>query len=190
MPMRDIISGKKKLVFATGNHGKFTEAKKFFGNIFDMEMYSSGYPEVQTDELEDVVISGMDYLKSYINGAFMLDDTGLFIEHLNGFPGVYSAYVQKTLGNNGILRLLEGVKERRAYFKTVIGYFDGEKEHLFRGICPGNIAIKETGERGFGYDPIFVPFNTDKTLADMDTDEKNIISHRGRALVYMKEAIR
>ncbi|MEM0332314.1 MAG: non-canonical purine NTP pyrophosphatase, partial [Archaeoglobaceae archaeon] len=104
---------------------------------------------------------------------------GLFIEALKGFPGVYSSYVFKTIGNEGILKLMDGITNRRAYFKAVLAYWDGKEIHIFEGKVEGEIATEIRGSGGFGFDPIFL-YNK-KTFAEMG-DEKNEVSHRRRVL--------
>ncbi len=162
----------------THNIKKYEEIKKI---IPSLEMVELEYPEIQADTLEEVVEFSLNYLGEKIGGNIIIDDSGLFIEALNGFPGVYSAYVFKTIGNKGILRLMEGIKNRRAYFKTVIGVRVDGYNYKLVGICHGEIAMSERGTNGFGYDPIFVPEGYDRTFAEMSTDEKNRISHRGKA---------
>ncbi|MCD6474324.1 MAG: XTP/dITP diphosphatase [Thermoplasmata archaeon] len=170
------------IYFITGNRHKYVEAKKI---IDDIEMKHIPYPEIQADSLEEVAKFGIDYLKNKIEAKFFLEDSGLFIDALKGFPGVYSAYVFKTIGNDGILKLMEGKKERKAYFKAVIAYYDGSV-HIFQGICYGEIAMEKRGE-GFGYDPIFVPEGSKKTFGEMSKEEKNKYSHRGKALMAFKK---
>ena len=163
----------------THNHGKFREIEKL---VNQAEMLEMEYPEIQTNSLENVVDFALNYLASEIEGDFVIDDSGLFIPALNDFPGVYSAYVFETLGNEGILRLMEGKDERMAYFKTVIGLRYRGYNFKFIGICHGEIVREPRGSNGFGYDPIFKPEGYDKTFAEMNVEEKNAISHRGRAL--------
>ena len=112
----------------------------------------------------------------------LVEDSGLFIEALGGFPGVYSAYVLRTLGPSRLLRLL-GVRERRAHFVTVFGYAPSRgRVQLFRGEVHGRLADRPRGRHGFGFDPIFVPDGLDRTFAEMELAEKDRRSHRGRAL--------
>lgn len=139
------------------------------------------YEEVQADTTEEVSRKSCEHLIEKVEGDFFLEDTGLFIRSLKGFPGVYSSYVQSTIGNPGILRLLEG-RGREAFFKTVLtAYFDGSILQ-FTGILEGSIAFEERGGEGFGYDPIFVPAGNVRTLAEMDLEDKNSISHRFAAV--------
>lgn len=115
------------------------------------------------------------------------DDTGLEVEALDGAPGVHSARYASdghdfAANNRLLLRNLEGVANRRARFRTVISLLVGDEEHLFEGVVEGRIVERESGAEGFGYDPLFVPDGCDRTFAEMSPDEKNAVSHRGRAV--------
>jgi XTP/dITP diphosphohydrolase len=114
---------------------------------------------------------------------FIIEDSGLFIDPLGGFPGVYSSYILKTLGNPGILRLLGDRKDRDAVFRSCFGHFSTHRgPALIKGECKGRIAFEQRGKEGFGFDPIFIPDGEERTFAEMSVEEKNSISHRGRAL--------
>lgn len=139
------------------------------------------YEEIQADRTEDVSRNSCEKLSSSVEGDFFLEDTGIFIDALKGFPGVYSSYVQKTIGNEGIIRLVENV-ERGANFKTVVTARVGGVITQYTGVLKGEIISEERGDEGFGYDPIFIPEGEVKTLAEMTVDEKNMISHRFRAV--------
>ena len=116
----------------------------------------------------------------------MLEDAGLFVQALGGFPGVYSAYVQKTVGNAGILRLMEGEVDRAAYFKSVVAYIEpGMETRLFSGEVHGQIGFEPRGNLGFGYDPIF--YVNGISLAEMDLEKKNQISHRAKSMRALYE---
>jgi XTP/dITP diphosphohydrolase len=172
-----------KVLFATGNMGKLKEVKsKFEAHGIEVVHLDDRYPELQVDTLEEVVEWGLDWLWKRHKKPLMIDDSGLFIDSLKGYPGVYSAYVFKTLGCEGILNLLEGKKDRSAEFRCCAGYIDSKGEKtLVAGKVKGKIITEKKGTGGFGYDPIFVPDGHEKTFAQMSTDEKNSISHRGRA---------
>ena len=166
------------IYFVTGNKGKFEEAKAILG---DVEQKNLGYTEIQADTLEEVTVFGLNEVLGKLEGPVMIEDAGLFIEGLGGFPGVYSAYVFDTIGNEGILRLMDGAKTRRAVFRSVIGYADpGTEPRLFKGELWGEIGQESRGEGGFGYDPIFEVEG--KTIAEMGLEEKNQISHRGASI--------
>jgi len=176
----------KEIYFITGNKGKVAEAKKKFSEIgVDVVQKNLGYPEIQTADLEDVALFGAEHVLKNFDKPFILEDAGLFIDALNGFPGVYSAYVFHTLGCKGILQLMEKVdsKNRGATFKSVYAYAEPDKKpKFFVGECVGKISLEERGDNGFGYDPIFIPKNSAKTFAEMSTIEKNVLSHRGKSL--------
>lgn len=164
--------------FVTSNKGKYAEAKEIFGDLVQRDI---GYTEIQADTLEEVALNGMNEVVLRLDGAVMLEDAGLFVQALRGFPGVYSAYVQKTIGNAGILRLMEGEENRAAYFKSVVAYAEpGMKTKLFSGEVHGQIGFEPRGNQGFGYDPIF--YVDDMSLAEMDLGEKNKISHRAKSM--------
>ncbi|ASJ13461.1 XTP/dITP diphosphatase [Thermococcus thioreducens] len=171
-----------RLAFITSNPGKVEEAKKYFEPL-GVEVYQlrMEYPEIQADSLEEVALFGLEWLARKIDGPFFLDDSGLFIDALGGFPGVYSAYVYRTLGIGGILKLMDGLEDRNAHFRSVIAYWDGEA-HIFTGRVDGEITTSPRGSGGFGFDPIFRPRGFNITFAEMTTEQKNVISHRGRAL--------
>lgn len=140
------------------------------------------YPEMQADSLEMVIIQGLGWLMEHYDRSLIADDSGLFIDSLGGFPGVYSAYAYKTIGNDGILRLMVGVEDRRARFECVLGFIQpGSEPILFKGISEGTISKEKKGAEGFGFDPIFIPVGYDLTFAELPMGEKNKISHRGRA---------
>lgn len=169
--------------FVTSNKGKFAEAQGIFG---DLEQKDIGYTEIQADTLEEVAIFGMKEVATRLEGRVMLEDAGLFIEALHGFPGVYSAYVQKTIGNDGILRLMEGIVNRKAFFKSVVVYAEpGLEPQMFTGIVRGQIGYEARGSSGFGYDPIF--YTGEKSLGEMELTEKNRISHRAGSMRALKE---
>ncbi|AEC51805.1 hypothetical protein PNA2_0889 [Pyrococcus sp. NA2] len=172
-----------KIFFITSNRGKVEEFSKFLEPLgIEIVQLNYGYPEIQSQSLEEVVRFGIEWLKDKVPEPFIIEDSGLFIEHLNGFPGVYSAYVYKTIGLDGILKLMEGVENRRAYFKSVIGFYYKNRSHLFVGVTHGVISTEKRGTFGFGYDPIFIPEGSKKTFAEMTIVEKNKLSHRGKAL--------
>ncbi len=174
----------KKIFFVTRNKGKQAEAKEKLSTIgFDVVQHNIGYPEIQADTLDEVALFGVEDIQKRFDQPFFLEDAGLFVDYLKGFPGVYSAYVFRTIGCKGILKLLDGEKNRKAFFKSVIAYKEpGKKPVFFVGECHGDIFTKELGSHGFGFDPIFIPSGETRTFAQMEIKEKNILSHRGRSL--------
>ncbi|MHA1684005.1 MAG: RdgB/HAM1 family non-canonical purine NTP pyrophosphatase [Promethearchaeota archaeon] len=184
--------------FATGNPHKFAEAKLFLENSVDgvvLKQLEGDLPELQADSLEEVarfkILSALDQ----VGGNIFIEDAGLFIPSLGGFPGVYSAYVKKMIDCNGILKLLAGVDEpgaRKAYFEACdcLFYEETGRIMIFTGRVDGTISTSERGKNGFGFDPIFipdVPGGNTRTFAEMRPGEKVKLSHRTRALEKLKE---
>jgi len=184
----------KKIDFVTSNKGKVWEARKLFEQVgISVIQNDIGYPEIQSKSLKEVASFGVEYISKKFSNAFFLEDAGLFIDSLNGFPGVYSAYVFYSIGLNGILKLLEGVSsdKRSARFQSVIAYKEpGEKTQFFIGECQGMLNDEAVGSNGFGYDPLFIPKGESKTFAQMQTEEKNRFSHRGKSLGKLKESLK
>lgn len=171
------------IYFVTSNRGKFDEASGIIDGLVQRDI---GYTEIQADTLEEVAAFGMREVLQRLQGPVMLEDAGLFIEALSGFPGVYSAYVQRTIGNQGILRLMEGIEERRAFFRSVVAYAEpGMEPRFFEGVVYGAIGHEARGTNGFGYDPIF--YIDGRSLGEMEIEEKNRISHRARSMQALRE---
>jgi XTP/dITP diphosphohydrolase len=183
----------EKIIFATGNPHKVMEAVDILSPLgICLEQNNCGYPELQNDNLEAIAAFGAEWVSKKLNHEVMVDDSGLFIDALGGFPGPYSAYVFDTIGNMRILRLMEDETNRSATFKCVIGYCrPGGKAMVFSGEVAGKIAKDKRGDEDFGYDPIFEVNAT--TFGEMRAKEKNRLSHRYRALIkfarWLKEEI-
>lgn len=157
---------------------------------YELEHIRTSYPEIQAETLEDTIRPGLEWLMQRHKVPLIIDDSGLFVDALKGFPGVYSSYVFKTVGCDGILRLMDGVKDRSARFECCIGFVvPGGEPHITKGIAKGSISETKAGSGGFGYDPIFVPEGHSRTYAELDIAEKNRISHRGRAIANFLEEL-
>ncbi|MDY6986067.1 MAG: XTP/dITP diphosphatase [Candidatus Thermoplasmatota archaeon] len=173
-----------ELFFITTNRNKVEEARNILDS-FEITQVDKEYPEIQSNS-EGVVLFAMKYLKE--REPFIIEDTSFCIKNLNGFPGAFASYVQKTIGNRGLLKLMDGVEERRALFETCIGLsYKGKR--VFKGKCYGSIAFEPRGNNGFGFDPIFIPDGHNKTFAEMSLKEKNQISHRSKAFRSLKERL-
>lgn len=165
--------------FVTTNEGKYQEVKRIAEEYgVDVSWLNYRYDEFQGENLEEVALKSAKHLAKKVEPMFVIEDSGLFVEALKGFPGVYSSYVFKTIGNEGILKLMEGVENRRAKFVAVVVFYDGSEFHVFRGEVEGRIAEEIRGTHGFGFDPIFE--YQGRTFAEMG-EEKNKVSHRRRA---------
>lgn len=171
------------ITFVTSNRHKFREVEIIFNKQSRQVQWKElEYEEIQADTTEEVSLDSCTKIRDEIQGDFFIEDTGLFIDHLKGFPGVYSSYVQKTIGNDGILKLLYE-SPRTGYIKTVITAFIGGEMLQFSGVLNGAISHSPRGKKGFGYDPIFVPEGYEKTLSEMSPEEKSTMSHRYKAVM-------
>ncbi|MDD5502979.1 MAG: RdgB/HAM1 family non-canonical purine NTP pyrophosphatase [Candidatus Thermoplasmatota archaeon] len=173
--------------FVTSNKNKVLEAQARLGAGFCVRQWDVDCPEIQADTLEEVALASAQHVieKHAPKEAFILEDAGLFVDALKGFPGPYSHFVHDTLDCKGILKLLESAngKGRNARFEAVLVYtVPGKKPALFKGICRGKIAESQAGKNGFGFDPIFVPDGESRRFAEMKPEEKGKYSHRGLAL--------
>jgi XTP/dITP diphosphohydrolase len=167
--------------FVTSNPGKFREVSAILAPYgIPVTWTRRILPEPQTDSLAAVVDAKLAALPNDSH-CYFVEDSGLFIDGLGGFPGVYSAFVYGTLGPEGILRALRGAR-RTATFRTVAGVRWGRRTWTAPGSVRGRIAGAVRGSGGFGYDPIFVPSGERRTFAELAPAEKDRRSHRGRAI--------
>jgi len=177
---------KEKLIyFATGNLHKFEETRlilREFGVATAILNVKS--LEVQSDDLEEIARTSVLHVVAAQRLPVIVEDAGLFIGVLNGFPGPYSSYIYRTIGLKGILKLLEKEDNRNADFRSVIAFCrPGETPKSFAGTVRGSISTVERGTHGFGFDPIFIPLGGDgRTFAEMAVIEKNLYSHRAQAV--------
>lgn len=169
----------------TSNSQKFDEAK-IVSDKHGIEMIRRDVPyiEIQADDLVDVAKTGAQQACTLISEPCFVEDAGLFIGALGGFPGPYSSYVFEKLGNDGILKLMNGIEDRRAEFLSAVAYCEpGSKPIVFEGRILGSLTEDLRGSRGFGFDPIFAPDGGEgRTFAEMTTEMKNVFSHRAKSI--------
>jgi len=178
---------KRTIQFVTKNKGKFDEAARIALDYgIRLAQVRLDKCEIQADDLRKIAtVSAEQALLEVGASAILTEDAGLFIESLDGFPGPYSSYVYRTLGVGGILKLLEKIRKREAYFACVVAYCCRDYTKCFDGVVNGKISLKARGGQGFGFDPIFIPSQGDRrTFAEMGIDQKNRFSHR--ALAFSK----
>lgn len=182
------------LVFATNNQHKFIEIRKILNADISLLSLNDIHCVDELPETQHTLEGNAQQKASYVYDNFgyncFADDTGLEIEALNGRPGVYSArYAGQSKdpaeNMNKVIRELRNISNRRARFRTVIALIINEKNHLFEGIVNGQILSEKRGTQGFGYDPIFLPDGYEVSFAQMNLDEKNKISHRGKAVAEL-----
>ena len=180
-----------KLVFATNNLHKLKEVQEMLSNSIEvLSLKDIGcFEDIEETEstLEGNAKLKADYITKKYGFDCFADDTGLEVVALDGKPGVYSARYAAAHGNaeknmEKLLFELQNKSSRKAKFRTIIALNITNKQYLFEGICDGEILNEKTGVKGFGYDPIFKPSSASCSFAEMNSEEKNIISHRGIAI--------
>ena len=174
--------------FATGNINKFNEARSILSRYdIAVGMLRVKAMEIQSSSIVKIAESSVIDAFKRCHLPVIVEDAGLFIEAMDGFPGPYAAYAYRTIHNEGILKLMENVENRRATFQSAIAYCDSSAclPVCFEGEAKGEITLKmrsEQGKSGFGFDPIFQPSGSKKTFAEMTIEEKNGFSHRAKAI--------
>ncbi len=174
--------------FATGNNHKFHEVRHILTKLdIAVGMLRMKETELQSDSLTEIAQTCATEVFKRCNLPVIIEDAGLFIEELKGFPGPYAAYAYETIGNEGLLKLMENVENRKARFCSVIAYCDNEAEApiIFDDKAEGEITIRErigNNKSDFGFDPVFQPDGSVKTFAEMTLEEKNCFSHRAKAV--------
>jgi len=180
-----------KLVFATNNKNKIKEIKNLLSNSIELLSLEDINCKEEIPETSDSIAGNALQKAKYVFDNYghncFADDTGLEIESLNGEPGIYSARyagLQRDANDNmnKVLAKLKDENNKNAHFKTVIALIINGKETLYEGIAKGKITNKKSGTEGFGYDPIFKPIGFDITFSEMSLEEKNKVSHRGKAV--------
>jgi len=183
----------KTLVFATNNKHKLEEVQSLTGTRFKLKTLEEvgcfdDIPETG-NTFQENASQKSHYLSAHFNVDCFADDSGLEVDALNGEPGVYSARYSGTRDSEKNLQLvlekMKGKENRKGRFRCVISLIIAGKEHFFEGTVEGTITGEKSGTDGFGYDPIFKPDGYSKTFAEMDPDEKNAISHRGKAVAAL-----
>lgn len=179
----------KVVFFATGNIHKFQEARTILGGMgIAVGMLKLKGDEVQSESLQEIAEKSVQNAYRNCRLPIFVEDAGLFVEALKGFPGPYAAYVYQTINNQGILKLMADTPNRAATFQSVISYCDSENSQdpvSFYGESKGEITTEqrtEQGKSGFGFDPIFQPTGSNCTFAEMTVEEKNGYSHRAAAI--------
>lgn len=170
----------RRVTFASTNQNKFSEVHSILAPYgIEAEFGQAELAEIQSDSLEEIAKEKAKSAYAKFGQPVIVEDDGLYISALKGFPGQYSSHAFKTIGNAGVLKLLTGAGDRSASFRSVIAFFDGKVMQVFEGMVDGDIA-SAIAEGGWGYDPIFVPKGAGMTFAELAN--KNDYSHRKKAL--------
>lgn len=184
----------QSLIFATNNQHKVDEVKSVLNGIFEVVTLKDAGINIEIpepfDTLEENALQKSGTIHRLTNKNCFSEDTGLEVFALNGAPGVKSARYageQASFSDNvqKLLTDMEGIQHREARFRTVISLILNNKEYQFEGICNGKITTETSGEKGFGYDPVFIPDGDNRCFADMTMEEKNQYSHRQKAITQL-----
>jgi len=176
-----------ELYLITHNKNKIKEFKLLLEPEFKIDVLEFDYPELRSDDSEEIVKLAAKQLADKLNKTVIVEDSGFFIKALNGFPGTCTAYIYQRIGNKGFLKLMKGVKKRAVYYKSAIGFCQAGKEAIsFFGVEEGTLALKEKGKKGWGQDPIFIPKGKKKTYGQLRT-ANDVNLFRKRAIIKLKE---
>jgi len=170
-----------EVFFVSSNEHKFEEVQRILSNLgVNIKLFKTTLEEIQSNSLNEIAKRKVIDAFTKIQKPVIIEDDGLFINSLNGFPGPYSSYAYDTIGNKGIIQLLQNSEHRDAKFVAIIAYCNGIDEiKLFESSIPGKIS-KEIEKGGWGYDPIFIPDGESKTYANVSDKDK--FSHRSASL--------
>ena len=164
----------KKVTYITGNQTKIDSARFALEPLgFTVDHIKMDTPEIQADDVVDVSKYSAKWAAEKLNIPVLKNDSGLFVNALKGFPGTYTHFVDDTLGEDGLLKLMEGIEDRTAYFKESISYCEPGKEPVvFVGITKGVIDTKKSGTYGWSWDFIFIPDGENQTLGCFPDEER------------------
>src|SRR5574339_79066 len=169
------------LFFVTSNSNKFLEVESILKkrlNSTKLRFYKYHIIEIQSDDIEMIALEKARYAYDMVKQPIIIEDDGLFIKSLNGFPGQYSSYSFATIGNRGILKLMKGESDRYAFFISIFVYNDGTEIELFSGEICGKISTRLC-RRVWGFDTIFIPEKSNMSLGRLYIiNKKNMFSHR------------
>ena len=175
------------LYFITGNENKFKEIRSVLSEV---EQLNIDLPEIQDIDAAEIIKAKLLEALKHKEGKFIVEDTSLYFDCLNGLPGPLVKWFLKTIGNQGLFDLADKLGNDQAEAKTIIGYAENKSQvHFFEGSIKGKI-VSPRGDSNFGWDPIFQPKGYSKTFAEMSSEEKNAISMRRVALNKLKEFIK
>lgn len=171
------------IYFVTSNEWKFREASEILEGLVKKRVKIN---ELQSVEVRDVVLAKVNEAYKEIRKPVIVEDTGLYLDALDGFPGALIKLMEDRMGLGGICRLVKRYGNRKATAKTIIAFYDGRKVRLFESSARGTIISRPRGKMGFGFDFIFLPNGSKKVMAEMNIHEKNLFSARGKSFRKLK----
>lgn len=175
-----------KILYVTGNKGKVSLANLIYKDLdVEIEQYDMETPEIQADDCKEVAAFSAEFAANMLGKPVLKNDSGLVIEGLNGFPGVYAKYVENVLGADGFIKLMEGIDNRKCYWVEALAYCEPNHEPVvFESRTYGSIAISPRKLRGFEYDYIFIPDGETRTYSEM-TEEEQLATFDNKAYLEL-----
>lgn len=174
-----------EFVLVTGNRNKVLEAERIVRTSFDNAPLD--LPEIQSLSLSEVLEAKAREAYSRIERPVVVEETGLFLDAMNGFPGPLVKWMLEAVGPVGIAEACRGLGDSGAQARCALAFFDGDRLLVAEGETRGHLVTEPVGEHGFGWDPVFVPEGFDRTYAQLTPDEKDTVGHRGRAWRAFRE---
>jgi non-canonical purine NTP pyrophosphatase (RdgB/HAM1 family) len=173
------VHDREKLILVSSNPNKAIEAERILG--IPLLRASISLPEIQAANVEEITRYKLEVARSKGYGHLIVEDVSLGFDELGNFPGPYVRWLLEAAGGKGLAAIAYALNNRAARAACCVGYWDGSEPQIFRGECAGEILVQPRGVEDFGWDPWFQPLGSTKTFAEMAPDEKDKISHRGRA---------
>jgi non-canonical purine NTP pyrophosphatase (RdgB/HAM1 family) len=174
-----------KLIFVSSNPNKAIEAERILG--MPLVRASIILPEIQAAGVEDITRYKLEVARTRGYGRLIVEDVSLGFDELGNFPGPYVRWLLEAAGGKGLAAIAYALNNRAAKAECCVAYWDGSEGHVFCGECVGEILVQPRGEEKFGWDPWFQPRGSNKTFAEMNPEEKDQLSHRGRAYRQLAE---
>jgi len=181
------VSALPDFVLVTGNPGKLTETRRILGRPIDS--IDVDLPEIQSLDLREVLAAKADEAGRHATGAFVVEETGLEVAALNGFPGPLVKWMLEAIGADGIARVAGDAGDTRVRARCALLFRDGSREVVAEGVTEGHLVLPGRGEHGFGWDPVFQPDGEERTYGELVDADKDRWSHRGRAWRHLVELL-
>ena len=179
---------REKLIFVSSNPNKAIEAERILG--MPLVRASIILPEIQAADVKDITRYKLEVARTKGYGRLVVEDVSLGFEELGNFPGPYVRWLLEAAGGKGLAAIAYALNNRSAKAECCVAYWDGSEGHVFCGECVGEVLVQPRGEEKFGWDPWFQPHGSNKTFAEMTSEEKDQLSHRGHAYRQLAEHLK
>jgi non-canonical purine NTP pyrophosphatase (RdgB/HAM1 family) len=182
------LSNHDKLILVSSNPNKAIEAERILG--MPLVRASISLPEIQAADVKDITWYKLEAARTKGYGRLVVEDVSLGFDELGNFPGPYVRWLLEAAGGKGLAAIAYALNNRAAKAECCVAYWDGVEGHIFCGECLGEVLVEPRGQEKFGWDPWFQPRGSNKTFAEMTPQEKDQLSHRGRAYRQLAEHLK